>query len=264
VLRTPRNLGPAAGRNFGWRAARAPLIVFTDDDCRPDRHWLRRVVEALENADVVQGQTRADPNAAAGRGPFARIQIVEQWSNMFDCCNIGYRREVLERARGFDETFRRPWGEDTDLGWRAVSSGATTAWEPNALVWHRVEKSGNQVRDWLSWVKDARRKFYMPLLVRKHPEIRRGVYRRWFYKAHHPRTLLAIAGIAAVMAPGPSRRRWAGAALCTPWIWHRGSSNRLPAPTRWLPVLLPLTFVGDVAEVGVMLAGSIRFRTVFL
>ena len=28
-------LGPAGGRNAGWRLARAPLVAFTDDDCAP-------------------------------------------------------------------------------------------------------------------------------------------------------------------------------------------------------------------------------------
>ncbi|MCC2642082.1 MAG: hypothetical protein K0S45_2495, partial [Nitrospira sp.] len=32
--------GPAAARNRGWRAARADLIAFTDDDCVPLRNWL--------------------------------------------------------------------------------------------------------------------------------------------------------------------------------------------------------------------------------
>src|SRR5262245_2817868 len=33
--------GPAAARNAGWRAARGPIIAFTDDDCVPDPSWLR-------------------------------------------------------------------------------------------------------------------------------------------------------------------------------------------------------------------------------
>src|SRR4051794_38960457 len=32
VLTLPGD-GPAAARNAGWRAARAPLVAFTDDDC---------------------------------------------------------------------------------------------------------------------------------------------------------------------------------------------------------------------------------------
>src|SRR5688572_29764368 len=34
------NRGPATARNRGWQMAAAPIVVFTDDDCVPDRRWL--------------------------------------------------------------------------------------------------------------------------------------------------------------------------------------------------------------------------------
>src|SRR2546423_11745318 len=37
-----RQRGPAAARNVGWRTARAPVVAFTDDDCRPAPDWLGR------------------------------------------------------------------------------------------------------------------------------------------------------------------------------------------------------------------------------
>jgi hypothetical protein len=37
-----------------------------------------------------------------------------------------------------------------------------------------------------------------------------------------------------------------------------------PALRRNYPVVLPMTFVGDAIEVGVMMAGSVRFRTILL
>ena len=38
----------AAARNVGWRAARGPIIAFTDDDCIPDPRWLPRAEAAFE------------------------------------------------------------------------------------------------------------------------------------------------------------------------------------------------------------------------
>ena len=32
---------PARQRNVAWRLASAPLVAFTDDDCRPEPGWLR-------------------------------------------------------------------------------------------------------------------------------------------------------------------------------------------------------------------------------
>src|SRR5690606_28167604 len=36
----PQKSGPAAARNAGWRMAEGRLILFTDDDCIPARHWI--------------------------------------------------------------------------------------------------------------------------------------------------------------------------------------------------------------------------------
>src|SRR4051794_29031345 len=36
----PGTGSPARQRNLGWREARAPLVAFVDDDCRPERGWL--------------------------------------------------------------------------------------------------------------------------------------------------------------------------------------------------------------------------------
>jgi len=59
--------------------------------------------------------------------------------------------------------------------------------------------------------------------------------------------------------------RWlAAAALIAPWLYYRGVVDPRPARRRNYPVVLPLTFIGDAADVGVMLVGSIRFRTILL
>src|SRR5690348_4591715 len=50
--------GAAAKRNAGWRQARAPIVVFTDDDCEPTPGWLREGLHALADVKVslVQGK----------------------------------------------------------------------------------------------------------------------------------------------------------------------------------------------------------------
>jgi glycosyltransferase involved in cell wall biosynthesis len=55
--------GPAAARNAGARAARAPVVCFTDDDCAPAPAWAAALVERIaEGADAAAGPTR---NAAS-------------------------------------------------------------------------------------------------------------------------------------------------------------------------------------------------------
>jgi len=41
------NAGPATARNTGCMMARGELLAFTDDDCRPDPHWLRALDEMV-------------------------------------------------------------------------------------------------------------------------------------------------------------------------------------------------------------------------
>src|SRR5258707_10228476 len=42
-LTAPATPGPTNKRNVGWRSATAPLVAFTDDDCRPSPTWLQRL-----------------------------------------------------------------------------------------------------------------------------------------------------------------------------------------------------------------------------
>jgi glycosyltransferase involved in cell wall biosynthesis len=53
--------GPAVKRNLGWRAAQAPLVVFTDNDTRPPADWLEHVLTAAGRhpGAIIQGRTRA-------------------------------------------------------------------------------------------------------------------------------------------------------------------------------------------------------------
>src|SRR5262245_33694862 len=42
--------GPAAARNLGAARARGDFLAFTDDDCAPERSWLRSLASRLESA----------------------------------------------------------------------------------------------------------------------------------------------------------------------------------------------------------------------
>jgi glycosyltransferase involved in cell wall biosynthesis len=98
--------GPAHKRNAGWRMARAPLVAFTDDDCRPPPEWLERALAGARRhpGAIVQGTTRPDPDeeelvlAAA----HARTQRIDPPSPWAETCNIVYPRDVLEAVGGFD------------------------------------------------------------------------------------------------------------------------------------------------------------------
>jgi glycosyltransferase involved in cell wall biosynthesis len=258
-LRNAHNTGnPARARNIGWRAARAPLIAFIDDDCTPGPGWLAGLVRGLTDADIAQGLVEVDQAEALRMGPFGRIIVITEFSWKFETCNIAYQRDLLERVGGFDETFPGNFGEDTDLGLRAIDHGARAAWVPDALVLHRVEYSPSRLRDWLGALRYARRCELAPLLVRRHPAFRDHLFARCFYKPYHASTLALFAGAAL------ARRQPAAVVLAAPWLYRRLGADRPQTRNRWLWAVLPMALVVDAVEVGATVKGAVRFRTFLL
>jgi len=137
--------GPAGGRNAGWRLAGAPLVAFTDDDCRPAPDWLQAalIVAGRHPGAIVQGVTLPDPDERDRDGPFSHTVRIERLGPQYETCNILYPRALLDALGGFDESFGlRPAGEDTDLAWRAIESGRRIVFAPDAVVHHAVERLG--------------------------------------------------------------------------------------------------------------------------
>ena len=58
LIRHSVNLGAAAAWNTGFAAGGAPIVAFTDDDCRPSPEWAESLLAAY-----------ADPKVAAAGGP---------------------------------------------------------------------------------------------------------------------------------------------------------------------------------------------------
>jgi glycosyltransferase involved in cell wall biosynthesis len=262
-LRLDPGRGPAAARNLGWRATDAPLVAFTDDDCVPGPGWLAALSAAAARAGMAQGQTVPDPAQAAGRGPFSRTLEVREETGYYQTCNMAYRRDVLERLGGFDERFRYPTGEDTDLAWRALEDGASAEFVPAAIVYHDVRSSS-----FLAHLRDTRRWEGVVLAVRLHPRLRDRFHRRWFWKPSHPPAIAAAVGVAlVVVSRAPVRRRLSALsalALMAPYVRYRSRVLPLEGGPRRRVAAIPLALVADLAEVGVLAAASARYRTLLL
>jgi glycosyltransferase involved in cell wall biosynthesis len=258
--------GAAAARNAGWRVASAPIVAFTDDDCRPDPRWLANLLDGFDGADVVQGATTFDPAEAAGRGPFSQVVHVEHWTGQFETSNVAYRRELLDRLGGFDERFEGDsFGEDVDLGWRAVEAGATTAFRPEAIVVHDV-KRGRALDELLASVRAGWRWRHIGKVLRDHPGYRpHRLHRGPFLAATHPPTLVALAGVAAlVMGPRRGVVRALALAAFVPWLRHRVVLEPRPGRRRELPLVLPAAFVVDAVETMTVVASGVRYKTLVL
>ncbi len=247
---------PGAGRNAAWRAARAPLILFTDDDCRPDVRWAERAIAAAQRSPtaLLQGATLPDPEETAVLlgAPWARTVLTDPPTPWAETCNIAYPRRLLEQLGGFDEHMRV--GEDTDLALRAQSHGARISAVPEMLVYHAVE--GPCLPQTLLACARWRD---LALLAKRHPSVRRHMWGAIWWKPEH------AALCAALMTPALSRRHRALAALALPWLVmsmrHRGYGPRGIARSL---TELPGRAAIDSAEILALARGSLRYRTLLL
>lgn len=139
--------GPAKGRNAGVKVAQGDFVVFTDDDCRVDKNWLR----AFE-----KGFAESKNDALGGKilNPYPDNIPAETWSQYMDYLrdeimrdkennllllignNVAYRRIVFDKLGGFDETFPFAAAEDSEIGTRLVGLGYQQAYCSDALIWH--------------------------------------------------------------------------------------------------------------------------------
>lgn len=171
VLVHPQNLGLAAARNTGWEAARAPIVAFTDDDCRPEPGWAEALLGAYADPAVVAagGELRC----CGAKGLLARYYLLRppiapleadldgkaspaQRLKLYVLANVrgraksgrrevfslpgasmSVRREALRSLAGFDAGIRFG-GEDEDFFFRLRRQlpGAKLVVDPAAVTEH--------------------------------------------------------------------------------------------------------------------------------
>jgi glycosyltransferase involved in cell wall biosynthesis len=140
------NGGPASARNIGICNSSGASVAFTDDDCLPSPSWVRALATRLH-------QEPPDVAGVGGRVLPLRRGLVARYST-FHCilepppscsylvtANCIYRREALEKVGGFDESIRRPGGEDPELAFRVRAHGYRLVFEPTAVVRHEYREN---------------------------------------------------------------------------------------------------------------------------
>jgi glycosyltransferase involved in cell wall biosynthesis len=242
VVRLAQRGGAARARNAAWRAARAPLIASTDDDCEPAPGWLEAGLAAWggDPRRCVQGRTLpVDPEREAQDVITLRVEALGPW---YETANMFYPRAALEQVGGFDETaYTQAGGEDTDLAWTLIRAGWTFVWAPDALVHHAVVEA-----DFGALVRKAWRWDETILVFRRYPELRRHLTFGVFWTPNHWWLLRALGALAL-----PSRLWWLRWWLAAPYVLRLGS----PRPDRVARLV-----VNDAVELAACARGAVRYR----
>jgi glycosyltransferase involved in cell wall biosynthesis len=171
--------GPAAARNRGWRAARADIVAFTDDDTLVARDWLENGLRAFER----------DVQAAWGRIVMPLSTVPTDYERdakgleraEFVTANCFCRKQALEQLNGFDERFRFAWREDADLYFRLLGRPERVVHAPSAIVVHPIRPAG-----WGVSLRQQKKIQSDALLYKKHGALYRKKIRatpRWDYYA---------------------------------------------------------------------------------
>ncbi len=141
-------------RNAGYRASRADIVAFIDDDVYVPPHWTTRVLEAFAPADVgmVSGPSLvptdisllarlaglALSSRAAGYVAHRYVKGQEavkrvKWSRTIGC-NMIFRRSAFEQITGFDPDFYP--GEEMIAADAVARRGHALVFDSEAYVYH--------------------------------------------------------------------------------------------------------------------------------
>ncbi|MCW3797364.1 glycosyltransferase [Sphingomonas sp. BN140010] len=165
--------GLSRARNAGIRAARRPVLAFTDDDVEPHPAWLSEVSRAFRQHDVecVTGLvlpatlgTKAQRNFQFALGAFGNSFVPLLFDERFFAetrphgahvwrigagANMAFRRSAFDRAGLFDERLgagASGCSEDSEFWYRLLALGGSCLYEPRAVVLHHHRSEWQELK----------------------------------------------------------------------------------------------------------------------
>lgn len=132
-----KNMERSRARNFGWKKAKHPIILFAEADSVFHKDWIKNILKQFEKgADAVIDR----------RAVFKpKTYFQECWNAYFTIRYSKYKpfsawafkREVLEKTNGFDPKLNV--AEDSDLGTRVIKNGFKIFLAKDAIQYHKGE-----------------------------------------------------------------------------------------------------------------------------
>ncbi|MDI6825970.1 MAG: glycosyltransferase [Candidatus Aenigmarchaeota archaeon] len=171
-----RHKGPAEARNLGWKKARGKIVIFLDSDCKVGKNWLKNILKPFENEKVAGvGVKYQTWNKNSWIARFVGYEIeqrhnkISEKTNFLASYSTAYRRDILEKLKGFDTSFKTASAEDNDLSYRIIKSGYHLIFLKNTYVWHKHPESLVEY-----FKKQFNHAFWRVLLYLRRPEFMKG------------------------------------------------------------------------------------------
>jgi GT2 family glycosyltransferase len=156
VIKVPRG-GKSAAMNAAVQTASGEALAFLDDDVVLEKCWLKAIEAYFRDGGrpIGQGVIRLrppesdDPEIQKLIERYRTIPRLEHKPEVarlhsLNGANFFLRRELFEQVGGFDERLgpgASGTSEDVELARRLLRSGSAIGYAPEAIVYHRVERS---------------------------------------------------------------------------------------------------------------------------
>lgn len=112
--------GPAANRNNGAKHANGEWLIFTDDDCLPQKDLLSTYVKAIQtfpNALAFEGAIEPEIYNEDVHNPRFECPVNTEGNNFWSA-NIAVKSDLFKAIGGFDENYPLAALEDQDIFYR--------------------------------------------------------------------------------------------------------------------------------------------------
>lgn len=136
-----KGAGISAARNTGAKAASADLLWFIDADCLASESTLDALLEAISEEGIAAacgGYLNVNKNSFLANLIQEEFELrygkMQEESTYLTGCNLLFRKSVLEKLGGFDETLGAT--EDGDISFRALELGYKLKFVKNSRVQH--------------------------------------------------------------------------------------------------------------------------------
>ncbi|MEZ4770211.1 MAG: glycosyltransferase [Caldilineales bacterium] len=211
--------GPASARNRGALAARGPILLFTDADCRPVAGWMAALLAGFDTADPpagLMGTYRTDQTDLAGR--FAQMEFEDRYARMRQSQQLdvvatysaAFQRDLFLAEGGFDPSFPKANNEDVEFSYRLSEQGYQMRFAPDAPVFHHHASS------WWRYAQlKTGRGYWRTMVYRRHPgKALKDSYTPQILKLQILLAPLALLGVVAALL----QRRVGWTALAAPFL----------------------------------------------